>query len=121
MRSSLSDLRRMPRAVQRVIGYALGLAQRGEKHADAKPLSGFGGASVVEIVTNYGTNTYRGVYTVRFASVVYVLHTFQKKSTRGIATSKRDIELIHARLLEAQAHHAVHYAAERRSDEEGAT
>jgi len=87
------------------MGYALFLAQMGRKHPDAKPLRGFGGASVLEVVENYRGGTYRAVYTVKFAEAVYVLHAFQKKSKSGITTPKRDVELIKARLQDAQAHH----------------
>lgn len=111
MGSSLKDLSEMPDEVKRDIGFALRFAQRGLKHDRAVPLLGFGGASVLEIVSDYRTDTYRGVYTVRFAGVVYVLHAFQKKSRRGIATSQRDRDLIQSRLQQAQEHYAAHYAA----------
>ncbi len=78
------------------MGYALYLAQCGEKHPDAKPLKGFKGAVILEVVEDFDTDTYRAVYTVKFEGVVYVLHAFQKKSKRGIATPKQDIELIEA-------------------------
>jgi len=68
----------------------------------AKPLKGFGGARVMEIIDRHDTNTYRAIYTVQFADVIYVLHSFQKKSKSGIATPQRDIELIRCRLAEAQ-------------------
>lgn len=68
------------------MGYALYQAQLGLKAANAKPLAGFGGASVLEIVDDYQSDTYRAVYTVRFGDVVYVLHAFQKKSKKGVAT-----------------------------------
>jgi phage-related protein len=77
-------------------------AQMGETDPAAKPLKGFGGARVMEIVDRYDTNTYRAVYTVQFADVIYVLHAFQKKSKRGIATPQKDLELIRRRLMEAQ-------------------
>lgn len=96
--SSLRDLKAMPAKVQDDIGFALHLAQTGEKHADAKPLKGFKGDGVLEVVENHDGETYRGVYTVRFASAVYVPHVFQKKSTRGIATPQADMDLIKARL-----------------------
>src|SRR5215475_16110833 len=99
---SLDDLREFPRQVQREIGTALTVAQYGGKHPAVKPLHGFGGASVLEVVEDYDGDTYRAVYTVRFAEVLYVLHCFQKKSTRGIKTSQGDIELIKARLRVAQ-------------------
>ena len=77
-------------------------AQMGETDPAAKPLKGFGGARVMEIIDRHDTNTYRAVYTVQFADVVYVLHAFQKKSKSGIATPQKDIELIRRRLAEAQ-------------------
>jgi phage-related protein len=100
--SSLEDLRVFPDEVKRTMGYALHLAQMGGKHLDAKPLRGFGGAGVLEVVDNLAGNTYRAVYTVRFPTAVYVLHAFQKKARRGIATPKQDIELVRSRLRRAQ-------------------
>jgi phage-related protein len=101
--STKRDFAAMPRNVQDLFGYALHLAQTGKKHSQAKPLSGFGGAGVLEVVETHQGNAYRAVYTVRYASTVYVLHCFQKKSTRGIATPKREIDLIKARLVIAAA------------------
>jgi phage-related protein len=86
------------------MGFALYLAQMGGKHPDAKPLRGFGGAGVLEVVDDFAGDTYRAVYTVRLSTAVYVLHAFQKKSKRGIATPKQDMELIRARLRRAQEH-----------------
>lgn len=99
--SSKDDLRAFPDDVQDVMGYALELAQRGTKHPDAKPLKGFGGASVLEIVDDYDGDTYRTMYTVRLRSGVYVLHAFQKKSKRGSETPKHESDLIRARLRAA--------------------
>lgn len=96
--SSLEDVKAFPDAAQDAVGYALYLAQIGQKHPTAKPLKGFGSASVLEIVEDFGSDTYRAVYTVRLKSGIYVLHSFQKKSTQGIKTSKRDLDLIAARL-----------------------
>ncbi|MBD2388200.1 type II toxin-antitoxin system RelE/ParE family toxin [Cylindrospermum sp. FACHB-282] len=107
--SSLEDLREFPGEVQQVMGYALYVAQCGEKHPSAKPLKGFKGAGVLEVVEDFDGNTYRSVYTVKLAGVVYVLHAFQKKSKRGIATPKQDIELIEARLKRAREHYAATY------------
>ena len=81
------------------------IAQRGGKHPDAKVLQGFGGASVLEIVEDSEGDTYRGVYTVKFADAVYVLHAFQKKSTRGISTPRHHLELIRSRLRRAREHY----------------
>jgi len=100
--TSLRDLRSFPRAIRADIGQALFTAQKGETDSAAKPLKGFGGANVMEIVASHDGNTWRAVYTVRFHDVVYVLHTFQKKSKKGIATPKREIELIRRRLAEAE-------------------
>jgi phage-related protein len=100
--TSLQDLRKFPPPVQDVIGYALYLAQSGGKHQDAKVLTGFGGAGVLEVVKDYRGDTFRGVYTLRYAGTVYVLHAFQKKSKTGRATPRRDMELIKQRLREAE-------------------
>ena len=110
--SSRQDLRGCPEDVQRLVGYALFFAQEGDKHPRAKPLHGFHGASVLEVVDDYDGDTYRAVYTVRFAEAVYVLHVFQKKSSHGTDTSRHDIELIERRLRSAQEHYAE--LAERR-------
>ena len=93
--------------MQDVFGYALYLAQVGKKHPDAKPLRGFGGASVLEVVEDWRSDTYRAVYTARFTEAVYVLHVFQKKSKQGIATPKSDLDLISERLKRAQEFHAT--------------
>ena len=100
--SSRKDLRALPDPVQDKIGYALYVAQRGEKHRDAKSLKGFGDASVQEIIVDYDRDSYRAVYTVRFAERIYVLHVFKKKSKSGIATPKGDLALIERRLKQAQ-------------------
>lgn len=104
--TSLEDLKAFPGEVRRIMGYALYLAQAERKHLDAKPLKGFGGAGVLEIVEDFEGNAYRAVYTVRLAGVVYVLHAFQKKSRRGIKTSRADIGKVKARLRLAEAIHA---------------
>lgn len=103
--SSLKDLRGFPEEVKDVIGFALFQAQRGLTPRSAKPLKGFTGASVLEIVDDFQTDTYRAVYTVQFADAVYVLHAFQKKSKRGVETPKGEIELVKARLKLAKEHH----------------
>ena len=100
--SSRKDLRAFPEPVQDHMGYALYVAQRGGKHRDTKTLSGFGGAGVVEVVTDFRGDTFRAVYTLRYAGAVYVLHAFQKKSKTGRETPRRDIELIKQRLREAE-------------------
>jgi phage-related protein len=88
----------------------LTIAQMGGTHPAAKPLKGFHGAGVLEIVENFDRNSFRAVYTVKFAGAVYVLHAFQKKSKRGIATPKAEIDLMKTRLERARAHHAQHCA-----------
>lgn len=103
--SSLKDLREFPATVKQNIGSALLRAQKGGKSEDAKPLRGFGSAGVLEVVEDFQGNAYRAVYTVRFATAVYVIHAFQKKSKHGIATPSHDMELIRSRLAEAEKRH----------------
>lgn len=100
--SSRKDLRSFPRQVRREIGYALYAAQEGETDPSAKPLKGFGGGSVLEIVVDHRGDTWRAVYTVRYRDAVYVLHVFQKKSKRGIATPRKELALVERRLAEVE-------------------
>lgn len=79
--------------------------QAGGKHVDAKPLKGFGGAGVLEVVEDHEGGTFRTVYTVRFARAVYVLHAFQKKSKKGVKTPAAELELIRSRLKAAEEHY----------------
>ncbi len=100
--TSLKDLNSFPDEVKQEVGYALFEAQKGGKHVSAKPLKGYRGAGVLEVVSNDDGDTYRAVYTVRFTEVVYVLHCFQKKSKSGIGTPQQDIDLINKRLKVAE-------------------
>lgn len=104
--SAKKDLQAMPDEVQDTFGYALHLAQSGGKHAQAKPLKGFGSAGVLEVVESEAGSTYRAVYTVKIAGALYVLHCFQKKSTSGIATPKPAMDLVRERLKAALVHAA---------------
>ena len=104
--SSKRDLSAFPSDVQDVMGYALYLSQQGRKHPSSKPFKGSGGG-VFEIVEDYDGNTYRAIYTVRFRDLVYVLHAFQKKSKKRIATPKHDVDLIKSRLKAAAADYAA--------------
>ncbi len=101
--SSRKDLQDFPIPARKRAGFALRGAQAGEMDVLAKPLKGFGGANVVELRINDEAGAFRVVYTVEIADMIYVLHAFQKKSTSGIATAQRDIELIGQRLREAKA------------------
>lgn len=103
--SSRKDLKAFPRSVQRDVGQALFAAQCGDEYPSVKALKGFGGRVVLEIVVPFDSDAYRAVYTVRFAAVVYVLHAFQKKSTKGSATPQREIDLVRRRLAAAELHH----------------
>ena len=94
----------MPDEVKSAFGFALYLAQQGKKHQNAKPLKGFSGAGVLEVVEDCLGDTFRAVYTVKIAENIYVLHCFQKKSKRGIETPKQEIDLIRDRLKMAQEH-----------------
>ena len=100
--SAKKDYLTFPEGVQDEMGYALGLAQLGAKHPNAKPWKGEG-PGVLEIVEDHRGDTYRAIYAVRFVDVVYVLHTFQKKSKRGIKTPQTDVKLITERLKRAKA------------------
>ena len=101
--SSYKDLMALPLEVRRFFGFALSLAQTGDKHDAAKVLKGFGGAGVLEVVESDVGGTYRAVYTIKFAEAVFVLHCFQKKSKQGIATPREDMDIVHARLKVAEA------------------
>ncbi|MCL4486042.1 MAG: type II toxin-antitoxin system RelE/ParE family toxin [Nitrospirae bacterium] len=94
-----------PEEVQNIILSALLMAQKGDKHPDAKPLKGFHGASVLEVVVPFDTNAYRAVYTTKVKEAIYVLDIFQKKSKSGIATPKKEIDLIKKRLAQVERHH----------------
>jgi phage-related protein len=100
--SSREDLRAFPEPVQDHIGYAVYVAQRDGKHRDTKTLSGFGGAGVVEVIKGFRGDTYRAVYTLRYAGTVHILHSFQKKSKTGRETPRRDMQLIKQRLGQAE-------------------
>jgi phage-related protein len=102
---SREDLRSFPHEVQQAIGHALYLAQTGDKHPAAKPLKGYRGAGVLEVVEDFAGDTFRAVYTVRFRDAVYVLHAFQKKSKTGIKTPRRELDLIDERLRQAERHY----------------
>ena len=104
MGSSLKDLREFPAAVKSVMGFALWQAQQGGKHIDSKPLKGLGGG-VLEVVADNRSDTYRGVYTVKFRRAVYVLHAFKKKSKSGIKTPQSEVELVQQQLKQAQKHY----------------
>lgn len=103
--SSKKDLLDFPDEVRQIMGYALYLAQKGEKHQDTKPLKGFNGAKTLEVVEGYKGDTFRAVYTVKLDNIVYVLHSFKKKSKMGIKTPKPDMDLIKQRLKEAEQLH----------------
>ena len=100
--SARKDLQALTLSVRRVFGYALYAVQLGEKPPEAKPLKGFGGAGVLELIEDFKGGTYRAVYTVRFATKVYVLHVFQKKAKHGIATPDHEMDLIRERLKRAE-------------------
>jgi phage-related protein len=109
--SSRRDLKAFPDQVKDGMGYALYQAQIGQKAPTAKPLRGFGGAGVLEVVEDHQGDTYRAVYTVNFSNLVYVLHAFQKKAKKGIATPKSDLDLINRRLQVAEQDYKTRQAA----------
>jgi phage-related protein len=107
--SSKRDFLEFPEPVKDDMGNALGIAQFGGKAPTAKPWKGQG-SGVLEIVESHDGNAFRAVYTVRFPEVVYVLHAFQKKSTKGIKTAQGDIDLVEQRLKVAQQDYEARYA-----------
>ena len=109
--SAKEDLLKFPPDVVREMGHALYIAQIGGKHHAAKPLRGFGGAGVLEIVEDQDGDTYRAVYTVKFAAVVYVLHAFQKKSRKGTSTPPKEIGKVESRLKRAEKEHKAWQSA----------
>lgn len=111
--SSLKDLRDFPEDVRQVMGFALFLAQTGGKHPAAKPLKGFHGAGVLEVVDDFDGDTFRTVFTVRFTEAVYVLHAFKKKSKKAIQTPKRVIDLVRQRYEAARRHYEARAATEK--------
>ena len=112
--SSLAEVRNFPEEVRDEVGFALYQAQQGGKHVSAKPLKGFKGAGVLEIVESHDGNAYRTVYTVRFRLAVYVLHAFQKKSKKGITTPRAELDLVEKRLRKAGEHYEENYEREDR-------
>ena len=103
--SSKRDLKALPEALQRSIGFALWRAQLGKQHVHAKVLKGFGDAGILEVIEDHDGDTYRAVYTVRFTEAVYVIHVFQKKSHHGAKTPRADRALIAKRLRDANELH----------------
>jgi phage-related protein len=119
MGSSLKDLSAFPLDVKKVMGFALRQAQRGGKHVSVKPLKGQSGASVLELVEDYETDTYRGIYTVRFKRAVYVLHAFKKKSKSGIKTPKQETDRVAKRLKAAEEHYENWLARQTAEEQRG--
>lgn len=107
MGDSRDNLRAFPEEVKDVMGFALRQAQQGGKHPCAKPLKGFKGAGVLEVVENHDGDTFRAVYTVRIKDKVYVLHVFQKKSKKGIQTPQKEMDVIKVRLKRAELEEGV--------------
>jgi len=117
MGNSRETLKKFPDPVRREIGFGLGRAQEGGKYVHAKPLKGFGGAGVLEIISDFDGDTFRAIYTVRFAKAVYTLHCFQKKSKHGIETPKSEIESIRRRLKLAEQDYKEKYEKETQNAE----
>ena len=109
--SSKRNYREFPPRVQDTLGFQLFLAQTGQHPPSAKPFKGLGGGTV-ELIEDFDGDTYRTVYTIRFREAVYVLHAFKKKSKRGIATPKSDIDLIKRRLKDAESDYAERFGKE---------
>lgn len=113
--SSKKDLSDFPEDVKKTMGYGLHQAQIGKKSDNAKPLKGFGGADILEIIDEDASGTYRTVYTVKFKDVILVLHAFQKKSKQGIKTPEQDINLIKNRFKQGQELYKELFSKSRKS------
>lgn len=109
--SSSKDLSKLPKDIQETFNLGLVQAAQGEQHVDAYPLKGFGGNSVLEIIEDDRSGTFRAVYTIRYKKAVYVLHVFQKKSKKKIATPKEDMDLINQRLKRASEHYKEYFGS----------
>ncbi len=105
--SAEEDLAAFPFGAKQAVGFALRFAQRGVKHPSVNPLKGYAGAGVLEVIKPFDKDTYRAIYTVRYAGRVYVLHCFQKKSSPGIATPEREMRVIRARLQQVEKIHTA--------------
>lgn len=117
---SHKNLMEFPEEVRHEVGFALYMAQMGDKAINAVPLVGFGSAKVLEVVVDDTGDTYRAVYTVKFEKAVYALHVFQKKSKKGIKTPKPDISLVRSRLKMAEDHYRKNYlGADRKAKRDG--
>jgi phage-related protein len=114
--SSRDDLRKFPEDVKDTMGFALFQAQKGGKHVAAKPLKGFSGAGVLEIVEDDVAGTFRAVYTVKFSGAVYVLHAFQKKSKKRARTPKEEIDRVKKRLTLAEEQYRQWRLAQREKE-----
>ncbi len=111
--SSKRDLKNLPAEVKSIFTYALFLAEQGQKHPDAKPLRGFGGAGVLEVIDDFDGDTYRAIYTLKFAGVVYLLHVFQKKAKKGKATPQFEMNVVTKRLKTAEEHYNKHHTTKK--------
>lgn len=103
--SSLDDIKSFPEDVKREVGFAIYTAQGGGKAINVTPMLGFGGAGVLEVISNCDGDTYRSVYTVKLGDIIYVLHAYMKKSLRGAKTPPKDMRLIRERLKQAEQKH----------------
>jgi len=103
--STQKDISKLPKEVKEAFVQGIYLASLGDTHPDSKVMKGFKGTGVVELIKDHKGDTFRGVYTVKFKGIVYVLHVFKKKSHSGISTPKKDKELIESRLKWAQRHY----------------
>jgi len=97
VKAALKDFGEFPKVVQDRMKDALAIAGMGQKADIAKPMKGLG-SGVFEIALPYHSDAYRAIYAVQLGDAIWVVHAFQKKSTKGISTPQREIDLIKARL-----------------------
>src|SRR5512135_309962 len=97
IKAALKDFEKFPQRAKAICLAALTIAAEGGKADIAKPLYGIG-SGVFEIALPFRGDAFRVVYAVQIGEELWVIHAFQKKSTRGIKTPKHEIELVKDRL-----------------------
>jgi phage-related protein len=97
VRAAWKEFGSFPQAVQERMKFALEIAAAGETSDIAKPMKGFD-TGVFELALAYRSDAYRTVYAVRLGEDIWVLHAFQKKSTHGVKTPKREMDVIQERV-----------------------
>ncbi|HEX5226981.1 MAG TPA: type II toxin-antitoxin system RelE/ParE family toxin [Bryobacteraceae bacterium] len=97
LKAALNDFEKFPEVARTIFLTAITIAAEGGKSDIAKPMQGMG-SGVFEIALPFKGDAFRVVYAMQIAEELWVMHAFQKKSTKGIKTPRHEIELIKDRL-----------------------